>query len=108
MRTHPDRASGDSGAVRATDWARYALKAPVMLVHSPEAVPVLVHYLPFADWADGLELLGGRRPTDHDLEYHLTTLFPPVRPSPAVAGNPATWTSVPDDIWPGGGVLHRW
>ncbi|MDT5206079.1 MAG: glutamate--cysteine ligase, partial [Mycobacterium sp.] len=80
-----------------TDWARYALKAPVMLVHSPEAVPVL-HRVPFADWADGRELLGGRRPTRHDLEYHLTTLFPPVRPR--------QWLeiryldSLPADIWP--------
>ncbi|WP_293004307.1 ergothioneine biosynthesis glutamate--cysteine ligase EgtA [Mycobacterium sp.] len=81
----------------ATDWARYALKAPVMLVHSPEPTPV-THYLPFADWADGRELLGGRRPTRHDLEYHLTTLFPPVRPR--------QWLeiryldSMPADIWP--------
>jgi glutamate--cysteine ligase len=80
-----------------TDWARYALKAPVMLVHNPEPVPV-THYLPFADWADGRELLGGRRPTQYDLEYHLTTLFPPVRPR--------RWLeiryldSVPADIWP--------
>ncbi|UQX11200.1 ergothioneine biosynthesis glutamate--cysteine ligase EgtA [Candidatus Mycobacterium methanotrophicum] len=90
-------ASGDDPG---TDWARYALKAPVMLVHSPTrdaAVPVL-HYLPFADWADGHELLGGRRPTAYDLEYHLTTLFPPVRPR--------QWLeiryldSVPNAIWP--------
>ncbi|MFZ0903025.1 MAG: ergothioneine biosynthesis glutamate--cysteine ligase EgtA [Mycobacterium sp.] len=87
-------ASGDDPG---TDWARYALKAPVMLVHSPEPVPVM-HYLPFADWADGRELLGGRRPTSYDLEYHLTTLFPPVRPR--------QWLeiryldSVPDAVWP--------
>jgi glutamate--cysteine ligase len=87
-------ASGDDPG---TDWARYALKAPVMLVHSPEAEPV-THYLPFADWADGRELLGGRRPTRYDLEYHLTTLFPPVRPR--------QWLeiryldSVPNAIWP--------
>jgi glutamate--cysteine ligase len=80
-----------------TDWARYALKAPVMLVHSPDPVPV-THRVPFADWADGRELLGGRRPTRYDLEYHLTTLFPPVRPR--------QWLeiryldSVPADIWP--------
>lgn len=86
-----------SGEDPGTDWARYALKAPVMLVHSPEPVPV-THYLPFADWADGRELLGGRRPTRYDLEYHLTTLFPPVRPR--------QWLeiryldSVPADIWP--------
>jgi glutamate--cysteine ligase len=86
-----------SGEDPATDWARYALKAPVMLVHSPEPVPV-TRYLPFAEWADGREPLGGRRPTRHDLEYHLTTLFPPVRPR--------QWLeiryldSLPSDIWP--------
>jgi glutamate--cysteine ligase len=86
-----------SGEDPGTDWARYALKAPVMLVHSPEAVPV-THRVPFADWADGRELLGGRRPTRYDLEYHLTTLFPPVRPR--------QWLeiryldSLPGDIWP--------
>lgn len=86
-----------SGEEPGIDWARYALKAPVMLVHSPEPVPV-THYLPFADWADGRELLGGRRPTRYDLEYHLTTLFPPVRPR--------QWLeiryldSLPADIWP--------
>jgi glutamate--cysteine ligase len=86
-----------SGEDPGTDWARYALKAPVMLVHSPEAVPI-THRVPFADWADGRELLGGRRPTRYDLEYHLTTLFPPVRPR--------QWLeiryldSLPADIWP--------
>ena len=70
---------GASGDDPRTDWARYALKAPVMLVHTPRAVPV-THYVAFADWADGLVALGGRRPTVADLDYHLTTLFPPVRP----------------------------
>ncbi len=86
-----------SGDDPGTDWARYALKAPVMLVNNPDAVPV-THYVPFADWADGRTLLGDRRPTVKDLEYHLTTLFPPVRPR--------QWLeiryldSVPDDLWP--------
>jgi glutamate--cysteine ligase len=71
-----------------------------MLVHIPPigtAEPV-THYVPFADWADGRELLGGRRPTPYDLDYHLTTLFPPVRPR--------QWLeiryldSVPDAVWP--------
>lgn len=81
----------------STDWARYALKAPVMLVRSPEAVPV-VDWVPFADWADGRTLLASRRPTVGDLNYHLTTLFPPVRPR--------GWLeiryldSVPDGLWP--------
>ncbi|OIN78259.1 ergothioneine biosynthesis glutamate--cysteine ligase EgtA [Mycobacterium malmoense] len=88
---------GASGDDPATDWARYALKAPVMLVHNPDAAAV-THWVPFADWVDGRVLLGGRRPTIPDLEYHLTTLFPPVRPR--------RWLeiryldSAPDAFWP--------
>lgn len=88
---------GASGDDPGTDWARYALKAPVMLVHAPDAVPVR-QWVPFADWVDGRVLLGDRRPTVADLEYHLTTLFPPVRPR--------QWLeiryldSVADDLWP--------
>ena len=89
---------GASGDDPGTDWARYALKAPVMMVHNPEAGAAVTHWVPFADWADGRELLGDRRPTLADLDYHLTTLFPPVRPR--------QWLeiryldSAPDDIWP--------
>jgi glutamate--cysteine ligase len=88
---------GASGDDPGTDWARYALKAPVMLVHSPDATAV-TQWVPFADWVDGRVLLGDRRPTIADLEYHLTTLFPPVRPR--------QWLeiryldSVPDALWP--------
>ena len=88
---------GASGDDPGTDWARYALKAPVMLVHNPDAEAV-THWVPFADWADGRVLLGDRRPSVTDLEYHLTTLFPPVRPR--------QWLeiryldSVPDALWP--------
>ncbi|MCV7091286.1 ergothioneine biosynthesis glutamate--cysteine ligase EgtA [Mycobacterium interjectum] len=88
---------GASGDDPGTDWARYALKAPVMLVRDPEAVAV-TRWVPFADWVDGRVLLGERRPTIADLEYHLTTLFPPVRPR--------QWLeiryldSVPDALWP--------
>jgi glutamate--cysteine ligase len=81
-----------------TDWARYALKAPVMMVPDhPDSVAV-TDYVLFADWADGRVLLGDRRPTIGDLDYHLTTLFPPVRPR--------KWLeiryldSVPDEVWP--------
>lgn len=70
---------GLDGTDPASDWARYALKAPVMLVQAPEAIPVS-RYVPFADWADGRVRLGGRRADIADLDYHLTTLFPPVRP----------------------------
>ena len=88
---------GLDGTDPATDWARYALKAPVMLVHTPEAIPVS-RYVPFADWADGRIRLGGRRAGIEDLDYHLTTLFPPVRPR--------GWLeiryldSVGDTLWP--------
>jgi len=91
---------GASGDDPGTDWARYALKAPVMMVNTPDASDTfaVTHWVPFADWADGRTLLGDRRPTIADLEYHLTTLFPPVRPR--------QWLeiryldSMPDDCWP--------
>jgi glutamate--cysteine ligase len=88
---------GANGDDPASDWARYAMKAPVMLVLSPEAVPV-TQWVPFADWADGLVVLGGRRPTLDDLEYHLTTLFPPVRPRRFLEIR--YLDSVPDAVWP--------
>lgn len=64
----------------AHEWATYALNAPVMLVHDGRggAAPVTT-VVPFRDWASGDRTLAGRRPTRSDLEYHLTTLFPPAR-----------------------------
>ncbi|HET7074430.1 MAG TPA: ergothioneine biosynthesis glutamate--cysteine ligase EgtA, partial [Mycobacterium sp.] len=91
---------GASGDDPGTDWARYALKAPVMLVHNRDAsdLTAVTHWVPFADWVDGRVMLGDRRPTIADLEYHLTTLFPPVRPR--------QWLEIryldtmPDAVWP--------
>lgn len=89
---------GASGEDPGTDWARYALKAPVMMVHNPDAAAAVTRWVPFADWVDGRVLLGDRRPTIADLEYHLTTLFPPVRPR--------RWLEIryldtlPDAFWP--------
>jgi glutamate--cysteine ligase len=91
---------GAAGDDPVSDWTRYALKAPVMLVHprpEDDAVPITT-WVPFADWADGRVMLGDRRPTEADLDYHLTTLFPPVRPR--------QWLeiryldSVPEAMWP--------
>jgi glutamate--cysteine ligase len=67
------------GADPAGEWAAYALSAPVMLVRDDDggAVPVRTRAA-FADWLTGEADLG-RRPTRADLDYHLTTLFPPVR-----------------------------
>ena len=91
---------GLTGEDPASDWARYAMKAPVMLVHpTPEddAVPI-GDWVPFAEWADGHVLLGDRRPTFGDLDYHLTTLFPPVRPRGFLEIR--YLDSVPDALWP--------
>ncbi|CAN5505536.1 ergothioneine biosynthesis glutamate--cysteine ligase EgtA [soil metagenome] len=82
----------------AAEWARYALKAPVMLVRSGQSAEPVPDWVPFAEWAEGAIPLGGRRPTTADVDYHLTTLFPPVRPR--------RWLeiryldSVPDALWP--------
>ena len=88
---------GVSGDDPVHDWSRYALRAPVMLVHQPDAVPVR-DWVPFVDWAEGRTLLGGRRPTAADLDYHLTTLFPPVRPRGFLEIRDLD--SVPDAVWP--------
>ncbi|SDY70650.1 glutamate--cysteine ligase [Modestobacter sp. DSM 44400] len=63
----------------AAEWAEYALAAPVMLVRDRSGgfAPVRGR-TSFADWVTGGGP-GGRRPTVADLDYHLTTLFPPVR-----------------------------
>jgi glutamate--cysteine ligase len=61
----------------ADAWARYALAARVMLVRG-EPYQAVRNGLTFAGWmTDGHEL---GYPTIDDFAYHLTTLFPPVRP----------------------------
>lgn len=60
-------------------WADYALSARVMLVRvgDREYEPMLAP-MTFAEWVTDGHALG--HPTEDDLAYHLTTLFPPVRP----------------------------
>jgi glutamate--cysteine ligase len=60
-------------------WAAYALNAPVMLVRDGEAVTPVTERVPFRAWLRGAAPVP-RRPTVADLDYHLTTLFPPIRP----------------------------
>jgi glutamate--cysteine ligase len=74
-RTRPPEARGDLRAA----WADYALDARVMCVRDHgsgdwSAPPGLT----LRDWVRGPD--GLRRPTDDDVVYHLSTLFPPVRP----------------------------
>jgi glutamate--cysteine ligase len=61
----------------AVAWTRYALHAPVLGVlrgGRPEPVPAGVS---FAAWVGGAL---PHPPTEADLDFHLSTLFPPVRP----------------------------
>jgi glutamate--cysteine ligase len=50
-----------------------------MLVRDAGRVVPVTRRIPFLDWLRGVAPID-RRPTLDDLEYHLTTLFPPVRP----------------------------
>jgi glutamate--cysteine ligase len=81
-RLDPSRtaAPGDGGAGGdpAAAWAKYALDAQVLCVRNEGSGPWTVPAgLTFRAWLRG----GGPRPaTQEDLRYHLTTLFPPVRP----------------------------
>ncbi len=59
-------------------WVAYALAAEVMCVRRPGAQGWSAPAgLTFRDWLRGA---GDRPPTRDDLSYHLSTLFPPVRP----------------------------
>jgi glutamate--cysteine ligase len=72
--TEPPELDDDPAAA----WARTAMEAPVLCLRrggeSWDAPPGLT----FGAWAEGA--LPDDRPSYDDLEYHLSTLFPPVRP----------------------------
>jgi glutamate--cysteine ligase len=73
------RAPAENGDPRDA-WTAYALDAELMCVREPESQDwTAPPGVTFRDW-----LRGGppdlRRPTPEDLDYHLSTLFPPVRP----------------------------
>ena len=60
-------------------YARMALDSPVLCVRRADGPWTAPAGLSFADWVARPDVIG-RRPTAEDLDYHLTTLFPPVRP----------------------------
>ena len=63
----------------AGQWARMAMEAPVICVRGDGLSWAAPQELTFSAWiADPIRV--GRRPTFADLDYHLSTLFPPVRP----------------------------
>jgi glutamate--cysteine ligase len=72
-RTGPVPDDGDP----ASAWARYAMRAPVLCVRRDGRAWRGPTGMTFADW---IGVAPGDPPTEADLDYHLTTLFPPVRP----------------------------
>lgn len=73
VRTRPHPVHPDPAA----DWARRALDTPLLCRRRPGGCWDVPAGISFADWLAGA--LAGR-PTTEDLDYHLSTLFPPVRP----------------------------
>jgi glutamate--cysteine ligase len=63
----------------AHQWARMAMNAPVVCVRGDGPSWTAPPGLTFAGWIAEPGRVG-RQPTLDDLDYHLTTLFPPVRP----------------------------
>lgn len=93
----PSRSDPVRGVEPARDWASYALNAPVMLVRDGEQVAPVTERVPFQAWLRGGSPID-RRPTTADLDYHLTTLFPPVRPRGYVEIR--CLDALPDRWWP--------
>jgi glutamate--cysteine ligase len=76
-RTRPPRLGADVDPREA--WAGYALDAQLMCVRNEGSADWSVPPgVTLRDWVGGAE--GMRPPTIDDLQYHLSTLFPPVRP----------------------------
>src|SRR5215472_13231020 len=74
----PAAPNGQDTADHRAAWVDYALAAEVMCVRRAGARPWSApEGMTFRDWLRGA---GERPPTRSDLSYHLSTLFPPVRP----------------------------
>lgn len=76
-RSGPVGDAGNEAADPATAWARYALAAPLLCVRREGPHWDAPPGVSFADWIGGALPVP---PTTDDLDYHLGTLFPPVRP----------------------------
>lgn len=69
---------GDPTVSAGQEWARYALDATVFLPAVGEPGSGATSFT-LRQWADD-PAVGGRRLTSADVDEHLTTLFPPIRP----------------------------
>ncbi|WP_149179690.1 ergothioneine biosynthesis glutamate--cysteine ligase EgtA [Streptomyces sp. TRM49041] len=69
--------SPPTGREPRSAWAAHVLEVPVMCVRAAEGPWAVPEGLTFREWLRSGTL---RAPTRADLDYHLTTLFPPVRP----------------------------
>ncbi|HEX9712037.1 MAG TPA: ergothioneine biosynthesis glutamate--cysteine ligase EgtA [Actinomycetota bacterium] len=126
-RTHPARASRDRTEVHsrhdprpatgrrlvrerldplaldpAQAWVEYAMRANVMLIRSSDTEHLpMRERVPFARWVEEGHELGW--PTEDDLLYHLTTLFPPVRLRGWIELRMID--ALPDEWWPVAGAV---
>jgi glutamate--cysteine ligase len=77
-RTAPPPAAELDSTDPAAAWAARVLRSPVLCVRRASGEWLVPDRVSFADWIEGR--LPGRPPTTDDLDYHVSTLFPPVRP----------------------------
>jgi glutamate--cysteine ligase len=73
--------AGDPWPDPATGWAGRIMDTPLMVLRRPDGPWDAPEGLTFADWVAGRGAAGLLDPpTTDDLDYHLTTMFTPVRP----------------------------
>lgn len=72
------RTSSPRGGDPVTAWAEYALDARVLAIPAGDGPWVAAPGLTFREWLSGATPF--RPPSLDDVAFHLTTLFPPVRP----------------------------
>jgi glutamate--cysteine ligase len=93
----PGRSDPISSGEPTDAWVNYALHAPVMLVREGDRLHPVTERVTFGAWLRDPARLG-RPATRADLDYHLTTLFPPVRPRGYVEIR--CIDALPDRWWP--------
>ncbi|MEU5884658.1 ergothioneine biosynthesis glutamate--cysteine ligase EgtA [Spirillospora sp. NPDC047279] len=88
----PCRTAAPVGDDPAEAWSRYALDARVMVMRTPDGGWLADPGMTFREWVSKGEA------AQRDLEYHLSTLFPPVRPRGWLELRMID--ALPDPYWP--------